>query len=128
MLTSQISGGVGRFRPPATLQQAAFRLSHFLIGCNQCALVFCCLAYSLLGFHHRRGEERANPEALMNALLLMAVYVVSVVIFESAAIGVGFITDVMVPTWSMMIFLGTTGAALWGSWPLALWLTRNVAA
>jgi hypothetical protein len=36
------------------------------------------------------------------------------------------VTDVMWPSWSMMIFLGTTAAAIWIAWPLALWLTRNV--
>lgn len=64
----------------------------------------------------------------MNALILMAVYIVGVVVFESVAVGIGFVTDVMWPTWSMIIFLGTTGAAIWVSWPVALWLTRNVPA
>lgn len=64
----------------------------------------------------------------MNALILMAVYIVDVVVFEFVAVGIGFLTDVMWPTWSMIIFLGTTGAAIWVSWPVALWLTRNVPA
>jgi len=64
----------------------------------------------------------------MNALILMGVYILGVVVFESVAIAIGFATDVMLPSWSMIIFLGTTAAALWGPWPLAIWLTRNVAA
>ena len=62
----------------------------------------------------------------MNALILMTVYVVGVAAFEAVAVGIGFITDVMWPTWSMRIFLGTTGAAIWIAWPLARWLTRNL--
>jgi hypothetical protein len=64
----------------------------------------------------------------MNALILMAVYIGEVAVFESVAVGIGFVTDVIWPTWSMIIFLGTTGAVLWLSWPLAVWLTRNMAA
>ncbi len=64
----------------------------------------------------------------MGALILMAVYIVGVAVFESVAVGIGFVTDAMWPTWSMIIFLGTTGAAIWIAWPVALWLTRNVPA
>ena len=64
----------------------------------------------------------------MNALILIAVYVAGVAVFESVAVGIGFVTDVMWPTWSMIIFLGTTAVAIWVAWPLALWLTRNVPA
>ena len=64
----------------------------------------------------------------MNALILMIVYVVAVFVFESVAVGIGFVTDAMLPSSSMLIFLGTTAAVLWGCWPLALWLTRNVPA
>ncbi len=46
----------------------------------------------------------------MNALILMAVYIAGVAVFESVAVGIGFVTDVMWPTWSMIIFLGTTAA------------------
>ncbi len=64
----------------------------------------------------------------MNALILMGVYIVGFAIFEAMAIAFGFVTDAMVPAWSMIIFLGTTAAAFWGAWPVALWLTRNVPA
>jgi hypothetical protein len=49
---------------------------------------------------------------IMNALILMAVYVAGVAVFESVAVGIGFVTDVIWPTWSMIIFLGTTAAAI----------------
>lgn len=64
----------------------------------------------------------------MNALILMAVYIVGVAAFELVAVGIGFVTDVIWPSWSMIIFLGTTAAAIWAAWPLALWLTRNLPA
>lgn len=50
----------------------------------------------------------------MNALILMGVYVICFAIFEATAIGFGFVTDAMLPAWSMIIFLGTTAAAFWG--------------
>jgi hypothetical protein len=64
----------------------------------------------------------------MSALILIAVYVGGVAVFESVAVGIGFVTDAMLPAWSMIIFLCTTAAAVWISWPLALWLTRNLPA
>jgi hypothetical protein len=64
----------------------------------------------------------------MNALILMGVYIVGFAIFELTAVGIGFMTDAWVPAWSMIIFLGTTAAAFWAAWPVALWLTRNVPA
>ena len=61
----------------------------------------------------------------MNALILLGVFVLLVAIFESVAVAIGFATDVMLPKWSMLIFLATTAAAVATAWPLALRLTRN---
>ena len=58
----------------------------------------------------------------MNALILLGVFVLLFAIFESVAVAIGFATDVMLPKWSMLIFLATTAAT---AWPLALRLTRN---
>lgn len=61
----------------------------------------------------------------MEGLLLMGVYVLVVSVLETMAVGMGFFTDTMWPSWSMIIFMTDSGAALWVSWPIAVWLTRN---
>ena len=61
----------------------------------------------------------------MNALILLAVFALLFAIFETVAVAIGFATDVMLPKWSMLIFLATTAAAVATAWPLALRLTRN---
>ena len=61
----------------------------------------------------------------MNALILLGVFVLLFAIFQSIAVAIGFVTDVMLPKWSMLIFLATTAAAVATAWPLALRLTRN---
>ena len=53
----------------------------------------------------------------MNALILLGVFVLLFAIFESIAVAIGFVTDVMLPKWSMLIFLATTAAAVATAWP-----------
>ena len=61
----------------------------------------------------------------MNALILLGVFALLFAIFEAVAVAIGFATDVMLPKWSMLIFLATTAPAVATAWPLALRLTRN---
>ena len=61
----------------------------------------------------------------MEGLILMGVYTLVAAVAESAAIGIGFVTDKIDSGWSMIIFLINTGLALTIAWPVALWLTRT---
>lgn len=61
----------------------------------------------------------------MEGLLLMGVYLAVATGLEAIAVGIGFVTDSLWPSWSTVIFMTDSGAALWAAWPLALRLTRN---
>jgi hypothetical protein len=61
----------------------------------------------------------------MEGLILLGVYVVVASALEAMAVGIGFFTDSVLPSWSTIIFMTDSGAALWVSWPIAVWLTRN---
>ena len=62
----------------------------------------------------------------MDAIILIIVYIGSVAVFESISIGLGFVMERMMPGMSTLIFLGATALSLFFSWPLALWMTRNI--
>jgi hypothetical protein len=61
----------------------------------------------------------------MEGLILLAAYVLVATVLEAIAVGIGFVTDSALPSWSMVIFMTDSGIALWAAWPAAVWLTRN---
>jgi hypothetical protein len=62
----------------------------------------------------------------MNALILLAVYIVTTLIFLCIALTIGLATDRFLASMSSLIFVLDVALAMGLAWPVALWLTRNL--
>lgn len=60
---------------------------------------------------------------MSSSLWLMTAYVVIVFALQAVAIAIGMVLDRVIPSWSMIVFMGIYFTMFWLAWPIALRIT-----
>jgi hypothetical protein len=61
---------------------------------------------------------------MSSSLWLMTAYIVIVFALQAVSVAIGMVLDRVIPSWSMIAFMGIYFSMFWLAWPIALRITE----